>query len=102
LAIAANESTRAEADVAAVLKQNPQHPFALYLKALLEAKKQNYGQAEIALQTMPGVIDYPPAIYLLAVIEMSREKLGQAEEHVNRFLSRVPNDEAGTELLVTL
>jgi cellulose synthase operon protein C len=103
LLIATNELPLAAADVGTVLKTNPQQPLANYLQAMIEAKNKNYRAAESALQNLKGNLDnYPPALYLLAAVNLAQDQLAQAEDNINRFLSRVPNDEAGTALLATL
>jgi cellulose synthase operon protein C len=103
LLIETDELALADADIDAVLKANPEDAFATYLKALAYSKKQNFRAAEASLLKMKGGLNnFPPAIYLLATVNMAQGQLGQAEANINRFLSRAPNDEAGTAILVTL
>ncbi|HEX3497900.1 MAG TPA: XrtA/PEP-CTERM system TPR-repeat protein PrsT [Stellaceae bacterium] len=103
LLIAMDELAPADADIAAVLKANAQDPLGNYLQALAHAKRQNFRAAEISLQRMKaGLFTYPPAMYLLAVVNLQQDQLAQAEENITRFLTRMPNDEAGKALLGTI
>jgi putative PEP-CTERM system TPR-repeat lipoprotein len=103
LFVETDELSLADADIDIVLKADPQHAFAHYLKALVYSKKKDYRAAERSLLNMKGGLnDFPPAIYLLATVDIAQERLSQAEANINRFLSRSPNDEAGTAILVTL
>jgi putative PEP-CTERM system TPR-repeat lipoprotein len=103
LLIAIDEVPSAEVDIAAILAANPQDQLGNYLQALGQAKRQNFRAAEISLQKMKaGLFSYPPAMYLLAVVNLSQDQLAQAEENITRFLTRLPNDEAGTALLANI
>jgi putative PEP-CTERM system TPR-repeat lipoprotein len=93
----------ADADIAAILKANAQDPLGNYLQALAYAKRQNFRAAEISLQKMKaGLFAYPPAMYLLAVVNLSQDQLAQGEDNITRFLTRLPNDEAGKALFATV
>jgi putative PEP-CTERM system TPR-repeat lipoprotein len=103
LLVATNDLTLADSDVKAVLKADPKHPTGNYMQALIQAKQQNYRGAESSLQNMKNsAANYPPALYLLATVNLALDETAQAEDNINRYLARIPSDEAGTVLLGTI
>ncbi len=90
----------ARADLAKVKGLAPNHPLALYLEAVLAARKGDWQAAQGLLAQTRGTLDrYPPAMALSATISYQLGNLGQANETLTRLVAQNPDNLGARRML---
>lgn len=93
------EVARAQADVDAALAIMPASAPGVYLRALLQARRQDWAGVDESLTRLgPMMANFPDAFLLLATAKRGIGQVAQAEEAVARHVARAPDDPRGRKL----
>lgn len=92
----------ARADLKKVQALAPDHPLALYLTAVLEARAGRYSQANALMTRTKGQLDrYAPALMLQGMLAYQLNDLKAADGFLSRALAKAPNYAIGRKLLAS-
>jgi len=95
-----NDLDRAEAELAQVAKQAPEHPMARYLGAIIDFRRDRPNEAKAKLQQVLKLApDLLPAHLLAGAVEFSLGNLESAIAHLGRVLERVPDHAYARKLM---
>ncbi len=98
-----NELARARLDVDAALAVLPGSPTAIYLKAVLQARAQDWAGVDASLQRIsPMLGNFPDGFLMLSVAKRELGQTAQAEDAARRHLARRPQDLRGAKLVAAL
>lgn len=97
------KAKEARADLAHVENLVPNHPLALYLEAVMEARAGRYAQAQSLMTRTKGLLDrYEPAMLLQGMIAHELNNQAQAEQFLRKLLARNPNSIPARTMLANI
>ena len=97
------KSKEARADLAHVEALVPNHPLALYLEAVMEARAERYAQAQSLMTRTKGLLDgYEPAMLLQGMIAYELNNQAQAEQFLRKLLARNANNMVARNMLANI
>lgn len=89
----------ARADIRRVQGLVPDHPLALYLEAVLEARAGRYPQANALMTRTKGLLNrYPPALLLQGMLAYQLGDMQQADEYLAKVVAQVPQNEIARKI----
>ncbi len=92
----AKQDDAAQADVDAVLDLQPRFIEAVYLNAVLFARRGNYQDAAVELEKLDGVLGrFPQALYYKALVAANLGRVETAVDYARRYNTLVPGDPDG-------
>ena len=95
-----DEPARAQADVDAALAVVPGSSPAQFLRAMLQARAQDWAGVDATLQRIgPQLGNFPDGYLLLATAKRRLGQTAQAEDAARRHLARRPDDARGARLV---
>ncbi|MDP6353253.1 MAG: PEP-CTERM system TPR-repeat protein PrsT [Alphaproteobacteria bacterium] len=101
--IGLGKDAAAREDIDAVLAAAPDQSMAVYLRALLLARAQQYSEAiDVVRPARDALMSYPPALYLLASLSFTQGEVQQAQTYAQRFLVEFPDSLVGQKLLAAI
>ncbi|MBP0445144.1 PEP-CTERM system TPR-repeat protein PrsT [Roseomonas sp. SSH11] len=101
--MALGEDAAARADVEAALRTSPGSPGAIYMRALLSARAENWRGADEDLQRLGGALtNIPGALLVQARVKRAMGQTVQAEDAARRHVARYPEDVNGGLLLAVM
>lgn len=98
-----DDTAAATADVDAALRTAANYPNALYIRALLQARAQDWKAADETLQRLGAATqNFADGYLVLAVVKNALGQKEQAEDAARRHVARRPDDPRGAKLLASL
>ncbi len=89
----------ARADLKKIQGLVPNHPLALYLEAVLEARAGRYPAANALMTRTKGVLNsYPPALMLQGMLAYQLNNMQQAEDFLGKVVTQIPQSELARKL----
>lgn len=89
----------ARADIKRIYAFFPDHPLALYLEAVIEARAGNYAKAQELMTRTKGLLNsYPPALLLQGVVAYQTNNLAQANEYLAKVVAANPKSDFARKL----
>ncbi len=93
----------AKLEINEVLKQIPNAPMALYLKAVLLVRAKKTAEALDTVRPAEAAIaQFPQGSFLLALIHLGSDNLEEALDYAMKFHTAEPNNLVGAKLLATI
>ena len=103
LLLTSGQDAKAQADVDAVLAQQPRSAPAMYLKAVLLIRGGKFAEADTELANLgPTIQQFPRALYFQAIAKANTGQTESAVDAANRYIVRAPNDLDGVRLLARI
>lgn len=98
-----DNAAAATADVDAALRVANNYPAALYIRALLQARVQDWKGADETLQRLGAATqNFADGYLVLAYVKNALGQKEQAEDAARRHVARRPDDPRGAKLLASL
>jgi len=98
-----NQDAEARADVEAALRTSPGYIPALYQRAMLHARAQEWQPADQLLQRLgANIVNIPDGLLLQAVVKQNLGQAEQAEDAARRYVARRPEDARGAKVLASI
>ena len=96
----AGQDDKAQEDVSAVLDVQPRFIEAIYLRALLQARKGKFQEASVEMEKLSGAAGkVPQALYYQALLSANLGRQETAVDYARRYNNLVPADPDGVKLL---
>ena len=93
----------AEENVAILIAEGPQNPYANYLQSLVSIRHKNYEAATTHLQRLLKMAPQNPrGLTLLASVKMAQGEYQLAEVYLNETLARTPGNRSALRMLAAL
>lgn len=89
----------ARADLQKIYSLAPDHPLALYLDAVMEARAGRYPQANALMTRTKGRLNrFPPALLLQGMLAYQLNDMQQADQFLGKAVAQSPNNDVARQL----
>ena len=97
--IFAGQDAKAQQDIDAVLEVQPRFIDAIYLNAIIMARRARYADAAVELAKLDGIGSrFPQALYYQSLVAVNLGQLETAADFAKRYTQLVPQDPDGVRL----